>query len=154
MYIVQKNAMKNILNINLLIFFCLSCNLIDPSNHVDERLQEFVDIVEYEANIRGVKLKPIKVVLDDLPDNVQGRYRRSLTEEKIMINKVFYYDNIEAGLDYLIEQTIFHEYGHYMGRDHTDERYNLMTPGRTILGDNWYNNREQLLNKLFGREPL
>ena len=138
----------------MLLLILTGCNIFDPSTHKDERLIEFVEIIKYEADIRGCEIPKLKVVLGNLGEFVQGRYTRTLTEKKITISKWFYYENIDV-LDYQIEQTLLHEYGHAMGKKHTDGKYEIMNPNRALKSsDVWFGLRDEVYNTFFGREPL
>jgi Zn-dependent protease with chaperone function len=99
------------------ILLLSSCNLIDPPTHVTDDLQPFVDRVVYEYNIRGVYVKPIKVVLGDFTDNANAKYYTKSWDRKIVVSKNYFVN----AYDYEILKTISHEIGHYMGREHNNK---------------------------------
>jgi hypothetical protein len=109
----------------LILIFLSSCNLLDPPTHVTEDLQPFVDRVVYEYEIRGVRVKPIKVVFGNL--NVAGRYISKPWDRKILIDENNFYANLEI-LPFLNLGIISHEIGHYQGRDHDNKMMDNVNP--------------------------
>jgi hypothetical protein len=108
--------MKKLITILLLS----SCNLIDPPTHVTDDLQPFVDRVVYEYNIRGVFVKPIKVILERNL-GARGTYNSSpYWNRRITIDKNFFIENSGRN-QFEVLKTVAHEFGHYQGREHKNE---------------------------------
>ena len=141
----------------LIILSLSSCVWLTEPQVSQEELRPFVDMVYYEADIRGVYIKPIRVTLGDIDDK-KGRFKHGiLKNEEIIISRSFFFDNIEYAPDE-IEQTIFHEFGHYLGRNHKNEEIDHCKPISIMCTEccfiDYYERRTELLNELFKKEPM
>lgn len=103
-----------------LLFLC-SCNLIEPPTHTSPELDYYVERVLFEAEIRGVKVDPIKIVLGDLKGDKSGTYKSfPYWDRKIIIDREYFMESSEE----VILKTVAHEIGHSMGRGHTNKEEN------------------------------
>jgi hypothetical protein len=133
--------------LTVLLILISGCNIIDPPTHVSEKLAPFVELVHYEANIRGVRIDKIKVVLGDLGGR-NGTFKRSVTGDQIIIDRAFFLRNV-GHYDATIEKTVLHEFGHFIGKGHGGGY--IMTPRLIVNSGDWRENREIYLNELFGK---
>ncbi len=103
--------MKSIVSILFTLFvFCSSCNLIDPPTHISDDIAPYVELINSEARKRDVKIKPIKIVLQEI--GTTGLYVHSpYWDRKIIIDKSFFYSSVKLDDDMAIA-ILAHEYGH------------------------------------------
>jgi hypothetical protein len=125
--------MKHLLFVAL--FF--SCNFVDEVHfEVDPRLQWVVDEFYSEAELRSIYLNR-----EDLVVRV-GAIKNSADFSGgkvsfITVNQSFFENGYPDSL--ALQYIVFHEFGHYMGREHTNS-YSIMNPNK-YAGD-YRNNKE------------
>lgn len=132
------------------MFLMASCTMVDQIHFdVDQRLIESVNNVYREGEIRGRIFVRDRITFRVSDKSIDGKELTStgLCEHKgtfifITINEALFKNGQpdKLALDYMV----FHEFGHAIGRGHTDT-YSIMNPNK-YAGD--FHNDPEARNKL------
>lgn len=113
---------------------------------IDPQLQWVVDEFYYEAESRGIYLNKddIVVSIGDTPNSADFQAGRV---SFITINRSFFEYGYPDSL--ALQYIVFHEFGHYLGREHTNG-YSIMNPNKYAgLFRNSEEARKILIDELF-----
>lgn len=132
----------------IVLIFLVGCSFIDePFLSVDSRLKVTVDQFIMEANQRNFdgQLINLSIRIGKIEDTGVCVYHRGYTE--ITINESFFTNGMPDSL--ALQYIVFHELGHYFGRDH-NATYSIMNPNK-YAGEyrNNYQSRTLLIDELF-----
>lgn len=111
----------------IFIVVFLACNFVDEIHfEIDPRLQWVVDEFYYEAELRGIYLNKdglvVRIGVTRNSADFQGGKISFIT-----INSSFFKNGYPDSL--ALQYIVFHEFGHYLGREHTNG-YSIMNPNK------------------------
>jgi len=127
----------------------LGCSDFADQEHfyVDPRLSEAVTAFFKEAENRGIPVQKDMLSVVIGPCSTSGRCEKTNNTAKITINESFFRSGSPDPI--ALQYMVYHEFGHYMGREHNDS-FSIMNPN-TYAGV--YHNdaaqREALIDELF-----
>lgn len=127
-------------------FLFASCEIIEglteEPTHPD--LLPYYEMWADEARERGYEPFPINIIYRNRPEGVNATCLKRLIDTRIEVDKNSWIYSTAAQK----EKTIFHELGHAMGLQHSNDNNSIMY-GFTISDSYYWSHREQLLDELF-----
>lgn len=141
----------------IVIFLFSSCSLIEePIINIDNRLDKYIELYQYECDVRGIDWNPENIVfkvqiIENLTtkggEQVSGLTIYKKKETLIQIDKNQYDRYVNSEREYIVEYIMIHEFLHAFHKlDHSKDRMNIMN--YQVKG-NYKNNREEMLNTTF-----
>lgn len=144
--------MKNLIILLTIILF-ISCEEI--SYDVPNDVHQYLETFEYESEKRGLNYKIDNIFVTYVSDDEMPHAHASVREKKGKIIMTINSKYWELYKDYPFrrEAIIFHELGHRpLMREHIKDNNSLMSESSVYVIVHYKDNREAMLNELFGAE--